>query len=126
FYDENHVFISRFHPPANTQDIMNAPPNARYMWVSYPQDSKPQIVRGTDFIPYRPNLADQMTTEEINIFRNEYDEFADRTERRLTAIDSEGGTLEVLDNKITTTAKSVKKDMTALIDKKVDGDDFAE
>src|SRR5699024_2976980 len=22
FYDENHVFISRFHPPANTQDIM--------------------------------------------------------------------------------------------------------
>src|SRR5699024_12241754 len=60
FYDENHVFISRFHPPANTQDIMVAPSNATHMWVAYPKDSKPQIVRGTDFIPYRPNLADQM------------------------------------------------------------------
>ncbi|HJH02303.1 MAG TPA: hypothetical protein K8W25_08620, partial [Aerococcus urinaeequi] len=104
FYDENHNFISRFHPPANTQDIMDAPLNARYMWVSYPKDSKPQITRGTDFIPYRPNMADQMTTDEVVMFRNEYDEFADRTERRLTAIDSSDGRLATAELLITQTA----------------------
>lgn len=108
FYDENHDFISRFHPPANTQDIMNAPSNARYMWVSYPKNSKPQIVRGTDFIPYRPNMADQMTTDEMVIFRNEYDEYADRTERRLSTIDSSGGRLEVAETLITQTADGLQ------------------
>src|SRR5699024_7896837 len=65
-------------------------------------------VRGTDFIPYRPNMADQMTTDEMVIFRNEYDEFADKTERRLTAIDSSGGRLEIAEALITQTANGLQ------------------
>ena len=116
FYDENHNFISRFHPPVNTQDIMVAPSNARYMWVSYPKDSKPQIIRGTDFIPYRPNIADQLTSDEMVIFRNEYDEFADKTQRRLTAIDSSGGRLDTAELLITQTADglALKADQTTV------------
>src|SRR5699024_1913653 len=81
--------------------------NAHFMWVSYPTGSQPQIVRGTDFIPYRPNMADQMTTDEVVIFRNEYDEFADKTKRRLTAVDSSGGRLDVAENLITQNANGL-------------------
>ena len=118
FYDENHNYISRFHPPVNTRDIMVAPSNARYMWVAYPKDSKPQIIRGTDFMPYRPNMADQLTTDEMVIFRNEYDEFADRTERRLTSIDSSDGRLATAELLITKTANglALKADQTTVDD----------
>src|SRR5699024_9849635 len=44
---------------------------------------------------WSPAIADTLTTAEIAIFRNEYDEFADKTERRLTSIDSSGGRLDV-------------------------------
>src|SRR5699024_3156127 len=106
FYDSGHNYVTRATTSTN-QYILTVPEGATKMWVSYPTGSKPQIVRGTDFIPYRPNLADQMTTEEINIFRNEYDEFADRTERRLTAVDSSGGRLDVAENLITQNANGL-------------------
>src|SRR5699024_8840647 len=49
-------------------------------------------------------------------FRNEYDEFADRSERRLSAIDRAGGRLEVAENLITQTANglSLKADQTTV------------
>src|SRR5699024_6354532 len=99
---------------------------ATKMWVSYPQNSRPQIVRGTNFIPYRPNIADQMTADEVTIFRNEYEEFADKTERRLSAVDSTGGSLDVLNNRITNEAGLVRTDMTVLINTKLSDDNFAE
>src|SRR5699024_11030227 len=106
FYGSNNNYISRVAMSDN-HFVLTVPSGVTKMWVSYPTSSKPQIVRGTDFIPYRPNLADQMTTEEINIFRNEYDEFADRTERRLTTIDSSGGRLDVAENLITQNANGL-------------------
>ena len=115
FYDNSHNYVTRATTSTN-QYILTVPAGATKMWVSYPTGSQPQIVRGTDFIPYRPNLADQMTTEEINIFRNEYDEFADRTERRLTAVDSSGGRLDVAENLITqnTNGLTLKADQSTV------------
>src|SRR5699024_9040620 len=106
FYDNGHNYVTRATTSTN-QYILTVPEGATKMWVSYPMGSRPQIVRGTDFIPYCPNLADQMTTEVINIFRNEYDEFTDRTERRLTAVYSSGGRLDVAENLIAQTANGL-------------------
>src|SRR5699024_3475170 len=57
---------------------------------------------------WTPAIADTLTTAEIAIFRNEYDEFADKTERRLTSIDSSGGRLEVAEALITQTANGLQ------------------
>ena len=115
FYDSAGNFIVRIGPSDN-EYILTVPNRAVKMWVSYPQGSNPQIVRGTTFVPYRPNMADQMTTDEMVLFRNEYDEFADKTQRRMSAIDSSGGRLEVAENLITTTANglALKADQTTV------------
>lgn len=102
FYNDN-TYISRTST-ADNQSVITVPSGATKMWVSYPPESKPQIVRGMEFPPYRPNIADQMTSNEMVLFRNQYDEYADRTERRLSAIDSEGGRLETAETLITQTA----------------------
>ena len=103
YYDDNYNYIGRSSSSAN-EHILTVPSGVSKLWVSYPKGSQPQIVRGTKFVPYRPNLADQMTSDEVRIFRNEYDEFAEGTQRRITAIDGEGGRLETAETLITQTA----------------------
>lgn len=107
FYDSQMGIISR-PMTADNEIVLTVPNNATKMWVSWPKGSKPQIIRGSDFLPYRPNFADQMTTNEMVMFRNEYDEYADRTERRLSAIDSTGGRLEVAETLLTQTADGLQ------------------
>ena len=60
-YTQNMEFIVRLGPSAN-ETVITVPDNAHYMWVSYPQGSNPQIVRGTNFIPYKRNPADEATS----------------------------------------------------------------
>ena len=106
-YDESYNNI-QYLSFQDDERLVTTLPNAKYIWISYPRGGQPQLIRGTDFLPYRPNLVDQMTSDEVVLFRNEYDEFADRTERRLTAIDSSGGRLETAEALITKTAESLK------------------
>src|SRR5699024_10710572 len=115
FYDSNQNYVSAIHRNEN-QYLVTIPSTAHYIWVTFQMGSKPQLVRGEQFIPYRPNIADQMTTDEVTVFRNEYDEFADKTERRLTTIDSSGGRLDVAENLITQTANglTLKADQTTV------------
>src|SRR5699024_2524989 len=105
-YDENYNNI-QYIAFQDDKRLVTTLPNAKYIWISYERGSQPQLVRGTDFLPYRPNIADQMTSDEVVLFRNEYDEFADRTERRLTAVDSSGGRLDVAENLITQNANGL-------------------
>ncbi len=114
-YYNNGTYVSRI-TGENNQYVLTVPPGVNKMWVSYPSGCRIQIVRGTTFVPYRPNMADQMTTDEMVLFRNEYDEFADKTVRRLTSIDSSGGRLETAESLLTQTADglTLKADTTTV------------
>ena len=105
FYN-NGTYVTRTTSESN-QYVMTVPAGVNKMWASYPSGCRPQIVRGETSVPYRPNMSDQMTTDEMVLFRNEYDEFADKTVRRLTSIDSSGGRLEAAELLLTQTANGL-------------------
>ena len=59
FFDDSLNYVERIATDDNEQ-VITVPNNATKMWVSYPKNSKPQIVRGDNFIPYIPNPADEI------------------------------------------------------------------
>lgn len=64
FYGNDNTYISR-RASEDNQLVLTVPDGSTKMWVSYPQGSKPQIVRGTEFIPYRPNSIDTVRFETL-------------------------------------------------------------